>query len=65
MFELVDHCQKAGFDASGYSPAARVVLTAMQHYALIVADNGSGWYFQGTQDERWNDGLLRPVAKPA
>ena len=49
---------KASFDASGYSGRAQVVITAMQHYGLILADNGSNWYFQGTQDERWDDGLL-------
>ncbi len=44
---------KAGFDASAFSPAARVVLHAMKRYGLIVADNGSDWYFQGTVDPRW------------
>jgi hypothetical protein len=46
---------KAGFDASGYSARAQLVITAMQHYGLILADNGSDWFFQGTQDERWDD----------
>jgi hypothetical protein len=44
---------KAGFDASTFSPAARVVIHAMKRYGLIVADNGSDWYFQGTVDPRW------------
>jgi hypothetical protein len=44
---------KAGFDASTFSPAARVVIRAMKRYGLIVADNGSDWYFQGTVDPRW------------
>jgi hypothetical protein len=44
---------KASFDGSGFSPAARVVLRAMKRYGLIVADNGSDWYFQGTVDPRW------------
>ena len=41
---------KAGFDASRFGPQARVVLRAMKHYGVIVADNGSDWYFQGTVD---------------
>ena len=41
---------KAGFDISTYSPQAQVVLRAMQHYGLILADNGSNWYFGGTAD---------------
>jgi hypothetical protein len=49
---------RAGFDLSGSSPDARVILTAMQRYGMIVADNGSDWYFQGTTDERWTDDLL-------
>jgi hypothetical protein len=31
----------------------------MQQYGLIVADNGSNMYFQGTPDARWNDDDLR------
>jgi hypothetical protein len=49
---------KAGFDLSGYNAKARVVIRAMQTYGLIVADNGSDWYFQGTVDGRWTNGLL-------
>ncbi|MGE5226326.1 MAG: hypothetical protein ACM3OO_05575 [Planctomycetaceae bacterium] len=49
---------KAGFDLSGFSPKAKVVLRAMQTYGLIVADNGSDWYFQGTVDKRWTNRLL-------
>ncbi len=49
---------RAGFSLGGFSPDARVVLTAMQHYGMIVADNGSDWYFQGTTDDRWTDDLL-------
>jgi hypothetical protein len=30
----------------------------MKRYGLVVADNGSPWYFQGTQDTRWPAGLL-------
>ena len=31
----------------------RVVLKAMKRFGMIVADNGSDWYFQGTVDRRW------------
>jgi hypothetical protein len=47
---------KAGYDISGFGPEARVVLTAFKHYGLIVADNGSDWYFQGTEDASWDNG---------
>ena len=49
---------KAGFDISGFGADAQVVLLAMQRYGLIVADNGSDWYFQGTVDDGWTNGLL-------
>jgi len=49
---------KASFSLAGYSPQAQVVLRAMQTYGLIVADNGSNWFFQGTADTRWPQGLL-------
>jgi hypothetical protein len=49
---------KAGFDLSRFGPKAQVIMQAMKHYGLIVADNGSKWYFQGTMDERWTNGLL-------
>jgi hypothetical protein len=49
---------KASFDLSGFSPKARVILRAMKRYGLILADNGSNWYFQGTRDDRWRNRLL-------
>jgi Fibronectin type III domain len=47
---------KASYDISGFGPEARVVLTAFKHYGLIVADNGSDWFFTGTEDPGWNSG---------
>ena len=44
---------KASFDISGFSPQAQVVLRAMQQYGLILADNGSNWYFGGSADPSW------------
>ncbi|HEV2427526.1 MAG TPA: hypothetical protein VGS61_04845 [Acidimicrobiales bacterium] len=32
----------------------QAVVTAMKTYGLILADNGSDWYFQGTADRRWS-----------
>jgi len=43
----------SGFDISGFSAGTQVVLRAFQHYGLILADNGSDWYFQGTTDDWW------------
>jgi hypothetical protein len=49
---------KASYDISGYSPQAQVVLRAMQQYGLILADNGSNWYFGGTADSTWPISLV-------
>ena len=58
---------KAGFVSSGFSADARVIVMAMKHFGMIVADNGSDWYFQGTVDPRWTyafvDQLKRIPAK--
>jgi hypothetical protein len=35
------------------SAFCQTVLTTMKTYGLILADNGSNWYFQGTADTRW------------
>src|SRR5262249_38220886 len=35
------------FDFSGFPPVAQIVLTAMKRYGMILADNGSDFFFQG------------------
>jgi hypothetical protein len=49
---------KASVDISHFSHETQVVLTAMKHYGLIVADNGSNWYFQGAAQPGWDNTLL-------
>ena len=48
---------KAGFDLSPYSGPARTVLTALQRYGLILADQGSPWYVTGTSNPGWAEVL--------
>jgi IPT/TIG domain-containing protein len=49
---------KASFDISGFSAANQVILTALQQYGMIMADNGSNMYISGAPDVRWdNDDL--------
>jgi hypothetical protein len=52
---------KADFDMSDYSPRMRVILVAMQRYGMILADNGSPWYFSGVSDIRWDDDELNEL----
>lgn len=49
---------KASYSLAGFSPDAQVILTAMKRYGLFLADNGSNFFFQGTQDARWTNALL-------
>ena len=51
------------FDLSGWSRDARVVLTGMKRYGLVLADNGSPWYFQGTADRRWPPRLIEELKR--
>ena len=46
---------KASVDLSTFSAPARVVLTALKKYGLILADNGSDWFVSGAPDSRWDD----------
>jgi hypothetical protein len=52
---------KSTFDTSTLTGQARVIAVAMQRYGLIVADNGSNWYFQGAPSSGWNDDDLNQL----
>ncbi|MEP6666109.1 MAG: hypothetical protein ABJA81_06650 [Nocardioidaceae bacterium] len=49
---------KASFDIGHYRKDTQVVLRAMKRYGLVLADNGSPWFFQGDANGRWPSGLL-------
>jgi hypothetical protein len=51
----------ASYDASGLSPYAQNVVAAMKKYGLVLADNGSAWYFQGEQNAAWPDKLIEDL----
>lgn len=46
------------FDDSGFSARARVVIRAMKEYGLVLADNGSPWFFQGDASRGWPAALV-------
>jgi hypothetical protein len=52
---------KASVSLAGLPPQSRVIAQAMKTYGLIVADNGSSWFFSGTQDSRWNNDDLNAL----
>lgn len=49
---------KASFPISSYRADTRTVLRAMKRFGLVLADNGSPWFFQGARSSRWESGLL-------
>lgn len=52
---------KESVDLSSYPPEIQRVFTAMKRYGLIIADNGSDMFIQGTMDERWDNDVLNPA----
>jgi len=48
---------KSSYDISGFSAQMQVILTAMEHYGLILADNGSSLFVTGVSDNRWGSDL--------
>jgi hypothetical protein len=53
-FRIARFCR----DATRYCRDAKAVLTEMRHYGLIVADNGSNWFFGGSAFPQWPDALV-------
>jgi hypothetical protein len=45
---------KADYDISSFPACARVILTALKEYGMLLAQNGSDWYMNGAPDPRWN-----------
>ena len=54
---------RANFDMSGYPPECKVILTALQKYGMMLADNGGAWFVSGAPDPRWSDDNLHELKK--
>ena len=52
---------KASFNISGYAAPLQVILQAMKTYGIIIADNGSAWYFTGAPNENWDNDMLHDL----
>jgi hypothetical protein len=48
---------KADYDGSALAPEAQVFVRAMKKYGMILADNGSNFYFQSEDSPSWSDGI--------
>ena len=54
---------KASYGLAGFSGGAKVIATAFKRYGMIVADNGSNWFFGGSSDQRWDDENLNQLKR--
>jgi hypothetical protein len=52
---------KASYDISSFPPQAKVILTALQQYGMIMADNGSSMFVSGDPDNRWDNNDLNTL----
>ena len=56
---------KSSYDISSFDANMQVILTAMQKYGLILADNGSALFVTGAPDSRWGLDLNSLKTVPA
>ena len=54
---------KAGYGLGRFSGPRATIALAMKRYGLIVADNGSNWFFSGSSDRRWDDENLNQLKR--
>jgi hypothetical protein len=54
---------KASYDISGFPTQSKVILTALQRYGMIMADNGSSMFISGAPDDRWNNDDLNALKR--
>jgi hypothetical protein len=46
---------QASYDISSFPPQAQAILSALEKYGMIMADNGSSMFITGDPDNRWNN----------
>jgi hypothetical protein len=59
---------KSSYNISGFPAQSKAILTALQQYGMIMADNGSSMFISGDPDNRWNNddlGALKQVPASA
>jgi hypothetical protein len=54
---------KASFDVRPFPRQARIVLTALKRYGMIVADNGFDWYISGAPNRGWSNDQLHTLGR--
>ncbi len=54
---------RADYDISNFPKPAKVILTCLKKYGMLLADNGSDWFITGCPDNRWNDDELHALKR--
>jgi hypothetical protein len=54
---------RASYHPKGMGKYAMAVIRAMKTYGLVLADNGSAWYFQGEQNGKWPDTFIEQLKR--
>jgi hypothetical protein len=54
---------KASVNIASFPLQARVVLSALQRYGMILADNGSPWYVSGAPNRHWSNDALHTLGR--
>jgi hypothetical protein len=54
---------KASYVPRGMGTAALVVVRAMKRYGLVLADNGSPWFFSGERNPHWPDRMISDLKR--
>jgi hypothetical protein len=54
---------KSSVNISGHPRQARIILTALKRYGMILADNGSPWYVTGAPAAGWDDDDLHDLGR--
>lgn len=54
---------RASYHPKGFGPGALAVVRAMKTYGLVLADNGSPWFFQGEQNAHWPSKLIEQLKR--
>jgi len=54
---------RPSYGLDNFTGAARAIAAGLKRYGLIVADNGSNWFFGGSSDRRWDDENLNQLKR--
>jgi hypothetical protein len=54
---------RRSFSTAGFGSHARTVIAAMKRHGLVLADNGSPWYFQGERSPGWPDRMIADLKR--